>query len=273
VCNIDLSYPAVPSTCGHGDHVETYTPVQGPDRSVSFTHDHFSGYGWIAGTNPTLGDSHDVAGAKFFTFHLDRASLVTITVTPALEVDPLDAAFSLYVGTLPAGAHDDAAYDPLNPVDPITFLPVASPADAAPQRRWRYRPHDGFRDTRRYSTTGGLDADGNPVHPFVGQFDALGSFSIANADAIPGDPDSADGNWAKIFYILSVNDRPAGVAERLRAFPLAAGDYTLAVGGANCNDDTAACTGPHHEATISVSTRPLFRHPRGRDHRFDRDGR
>lgn len=263
VCNIDLSRPAAVTVCGDPDEGQTtYTPTESPDGTVSITDGQFKRFGWVAGTNRTLGNSHELDGGNFFTFHVDRFSLVTIRVVPEEISDPLDVAFSLYWGKLPTDGHDDTAYDPLNPVDDTTFLPIASPTDKAPFARWTYHPHDGYRDTLRYSTTGGLGPDGYPLHPFIGQFDALGSWSMANADAIPGDPESAAGNWAKIYYILSLNTRGAGEAETMRALPLPPGDYTLAVGGANCNTDAPACVDPLETATVSVQIRPLLPKPR-----------
>ncbi|NOS82348.1 MAG: hypothetical protein HOP32_12280, partial [Nitrospira sp.] len=81
-------------------------------------------FGWIAGTNPGLGDSHNVS---FFKFHLNEASLVDITMTGANEAG-LNPAFTLYAGLLGDEAHDDTAFDPANPVDG-SLNSIASPVD------------------------------------------------------------------------------------------------------------------------------------------------
>jgi hypothetical protein len=214
-------------------------------------------FGWIAGTNPTLGNTHNVAGADFFVFRLEALSFVSIRVTPEATADPLDVAFSLYSGILPDEATDDSAYDSLNPLDPVTLLPIASPTDSAPSGAWKYKSHDGFRDTLRFKTTGGVDGDGYPLHPFVGQFDALGSFSMANEDAVPGDPATVPGNWGTVFYILSMNLKGPGVPESVQSLVLPAGEYTIAAGGASCNDDSPACTAPLDAATVSVLIQPV----------------
>jgi hypothetical protein len=190
-------------------------------------------------------------------FRLEALSFVSIRVTPEATADPLDVAFSLYSGILPDEATDDSAYDPLNPLDPVTFLPIASPTDSAPSGAWKYRSHDGFRDTLRFKTTGGVDGDGYPLHPFVGQFDALGSFSMANSEAVPGDPSTAPGSWGQLFHILSMNGKGAGVAESVQSLALPAGEYTIAAGGASCNDDTPECTTPLGAATVSVRIQPM----------------
>ncbi|HXJ34913.1 MAG TPA: hypothetical protein VMS22_12850 [Candidatus Eisenbacteria bacterium] len=221
---------------------------------------------WADATRNILGDSHHCLGSGdfFYKFHLDGPSLVTISVEgiaiPDAFVDlGLDPAFTLYKGLMSLEGHDDASFDPLNPVDDVNFLPMASRVDAAPPGHV-YTPHDGFRDTLNYSTTGGLyteDNDGGdpfnvgyPINPYAGQFDALGDWSMANAYGIPGQPtipsacpvdECPDGNpvgdWATIYYVAHRNDH-VGVgavadttAEVLQDEPLDAGDYTVIVGG------------------------------------------
>jgi len=227
---------------------------------------------WADGTRPVLADSHRLlgAGSYFYKFHLDGESLVTLTLeTVPVQRDGqtypagLDPAFSLYRGLMPLYGHDDTPYDPANPLDDIDFLPVASPVDVAPEGHV-YAPHDGYRDTHGYSTTGGLfspandggnaDLDGSPVNPFVGQFDALGDWSMGNEWAVPGQPTlpsgcpvakCPDGNpagdWAKIFYVGHKNDHagigatPDTTTEILEDQDLEPGDYTVVIGG-GCAD-------------------------------------
>ena len=125
----------------------------------------------------------------------------------------------------------------------MTFLPVASPTDTAPSPHHHYTPLDRFRDTLHYSQTGGVDASGNPVHPFTGQFNALNDFSMANEDAVPGQP--ANGNWATIKFITYQDHFGPGHAESI-TLRLRAGTYTIAAGGANC-------TGPGAGAACGAS--------------------
>jgi len=256
ICNVDLSRPIVTSTCGDPDNPDdsaSFTPTQ-VGKTVKFTDGSFTGYGWIAGTNATLGDSHEIDDAKAYVFRLQRASLVTISfANDPSNPTPLDPAFSLYAGILPNEAHDDTAFDPLNPVDDINFLPVASPTDTAPNPFHHYFPLDRWRDTLHYSQTGGLDATGSPVHPFVGQFNALNDFSMANPDADPGQDPAGD--WGTINYITHQNRFGAGRTETLTIL-LPRGDYTVIAGGANCNDDNpaSACRlAAPYSGTVSVT--------------------
>jgi hypothetical protein len=215
----------------------------------------FTRYGWRKGTEPTLGDSHQVTtNAEFWKFHVATTAVVTITFLQG--EDGLDPAFSVYRGLLPDTAHDDTAVDPLNPVDDALFCATASPKDAhdAP---YTYLVHDGYRDTLAYSTTGGLDTDAcSPLVSYVGQFDAFASWSMANAA----------GDWARIAYVASVSATPftgndhgshtagngaqsAGMGETL-TLVLDPGDYTIAAGGEACADDTGDCTQPRLYGTV-----------------------
>jgi len=257
VCNILLSNPPITSVCGDPDNPDetaSYTPQVRPDGTVFIEDPAFTGYGWSGGTNAVLGDSHELDGGNFFVFELKRLSGVIIGFAndSAANATPLDTAFSLYAGWLPNEAHDDTAFDPLNPVDDVTFLPVASPTDTAPFPHHRYTVLDRWRDTLHYTQTGGLDANGDPIHPFVGQFNALNDWSMATPDAVPGQP--ADGNWATIHYLAHRNSLGAGGTERLIAL-LPAGKYTIAAGGANCDDFAPASScqlGPFYSGVVSL---------------------
>lgn len=81
--------------------------------SGTLTKTSFSSYGWVAGADNDLGDSHQVARASgYFKFNLTQALTVNISVTAAsVRMDP---AFSVYAGLLPDGAHDYDAHDPLS---------------------------------------------------------------------------------------------------------------------------------------------------------------
>ena len=306
VCNKPFAVlPAADYVC----EGQTYAgPTVSRDGTLTYRQT-FKKDGWIKGTNPQLGDSHEIGGGdgNFFVFHLDHRSRVTITFAadqsiggagcpsgwgrPDIAQDSLKPAFTLYRGLLPGDGHDDAAFDPLNPVDDVDFAPSVSPVDAVPGdpgipaflmdpatgtfspnpaftgdvADWysdHYRPHRGYRDTLNFTLTGGMDATGNPVHLYSGQFDALGDWSMANEDALPGDELSPDGNslvngnWSKIFYITHAKSsgadrrgqyRPAAVTN----LELPAGDYTIAADGANCNDDSVACVGPFLNGALS----------------------
>ena len=84
----------------------------------------------VYGTTATLGDTHELAGGDFFKFHLDQASLVSISFSDNGNAGALDPAFSLYSGLLPDDAHDDTNVDPLNPKAATPpFGKIASPVD------------------------------------------------------------------------------------------------------------------------------------------------
>jgi len=62
-----------------------------------------------------------------------------------------------------------------------------------------YVVHNGYRDTLNGTQTGGIDTNpaspnyGNLLNPYLGQFEAFGSWSMSNAG----------GDWSKIFYVSS----------------------------------------------------------------------
>ena len=233
---------------------------------------------WADGTRAVLADSHHVlaSGDFFYKFHLDVPSLVTVTVSTVTIPQPppytdipatADPAFTLYGGLMTLMGHDDVSYDPLYPFNDDYTAQAASRTDAAPPGHV-YTPHDGYRDTLNYSTTGGnytpatdggdSSLDGFAIHPYEGQFDALGDWSMANAYAVIGTPtipsqcpiaDCPDGNpvgdWTTIYYVTHKNDHmglggiPDTTPEVLTSMPLDPGDYTIIVGGGcpDCSDN------------------------------------
>lgn len=218
--------------------------------TYSQTLNQYKAYGWVAGTNPELGDSHGIGGvsARWYRFALLEPGLVDISVIQ--QTEGLDPAFTLYRGVLPLSAHDDTPTDPLNPLDPITFEPIQNPLDADPGGL--YLPHSGYRDTVNRT--------------YAGQFDAFGDWSMAN-DA---------GQWAKIEYVLAVSgtstsdpsrgltwggngnhNTAVGTGESLLAYYLPPGTYSVAIGGERCNDGTAACRGGFYSATFSLRVQPV----------------
>jgi len=234
-------------------------PVSGSVDNGSFYRN-----GWITGTHATLGDSHHLAEGNFFIFRLTQPSFVDIGFShidgaggneindPAFGLDP---AFSLYAGIFPELAHDDTDYDPLfgrgvdhYPNDPFIWKYLAdrvtpNPAYTPTVAAWytsHYKPHNGYRDTLNYTATNG--------QYYEGQFDALGSWSMANEDARPDEPDTAPGNWAKLRYLTHVNAHVTALGvdgmpsadvddtpETLGHYPLPAGTYTIAASGAACD--------------------------------------
>lgn len=206
-----------------GAHVE-YIDLGGGGSAT----DAMKRYGWIAGADTDLGDSHQVS---FFKFSLSQSSLVDITMTGANELG-LNPAFSLYAGLMGDLAHDDTAFDPNNPVDG-SFNKIASPVDNGVTT-------DAFGRVSPFRDTANID--------FEGQFNALGTWSMAS------DP-SDGGVWRVIEYLTHKNDTAGN--ESLLGYFLPAGDYTIVASGAACNSTGATCTGPFINGTVNVSTSPV----------------
>ena len=227
----------------------------------------FTRFGWIKGTETTLGDSHYLTvNANFWKFHLATTASVTITFTASgTSASSLNPAFSVYSGLLPTDGHDDVTVDPLNPVNG-SGCAIASPKDAH-SLPWTYQVHDGYRDTLNFSTTGGVTQSpagcNHPIHPYVGQFDAFASWSMANAS----------GRWTKITYVSSVSATAftghdtstahvagnTGTQETLTLSSLPAGDYTIAAGGESCTvapPYSGACGSPRLYGTVKYTHTP-----------------
>lgn len=153
-----------------------------------------SDFGWYQGTEPTLGNSHDI---RWFNFTLAEDSFVDIFVAatgagtfpnfngagvqsasaPTFNsVGSLNVGFSLYSGLVPASSYENA---PVNNFDAVNFN---------------------------------------------GLFNALGDTTMGNNG----------GQVNTIKYITSKNDsNSAYLPEYLTNYFLKAGEYTLAVGGAS----------------------------------------
>lgn len=201
-------------------------------RTVSVTVNGVKRFSWIAGTNPSLGDSHAV---QFFNFRLDQPSFVSITWTQVGS--GLDPAFTLYRGLLVYYGHDDAVSDPLNPQDD-SFKPVQNTKDTGSiaDIQGIVSP---FRDTVS------PESSANNFNFYQGQFNALNGWSQGRQD---GDW------WSAVEYLAHRNDN-SGPSESLLNQQLPAGDYTIAAGGAACNDNatSATCRNPSLTATLTFS--------------------
>jgi len=193
---------AIPAAA-HVNYIDLSNPLVSPGGVNGSS---FSNYGWWDGTRTTLGDSHDLAGGDFFRFHLDQTSRVSITFSDLSGSGLLNPAFTVYRGLLPDEAHDDALVDPLNPRALVPPFPkVASPVDDGVTTDFAGRVSP-LRDTVNVT--------------FVGQFNALASWSMANES----------GDWTVLEYVTHVG--PAGGnSVALTSFVLGPGDYTIAAAG------------------------------------------
>lgn len=225
-----LAQPAA----AHVDYFDLGAKLFVDANGASFGQELFNDSGWFAGTEATLGDSHDVAGGVFFKFRLDTAARVSISFSDSDNSGLLNPAFSLYAGLLPAESHDDTRIDALNP-----SRLVVTPAPRV------------VKQASLADNGVAVDADGD-VSPFrdtanltfSGQFDALGDWSMANSDAdvhclaqaggvcnaAALSAAAAAGEWSVIRYLTHV--APSGGNKvQLLNYLLQADDYTIAAGG------------------------------------------
>ena len=115
-----------------------------------------------------------------------------------------------------------------------------------------YLKHSGYRDTVN--------------NTYEGQFDAFGSWSLANdatqhatveyVTAVSGTSDS-DPSRGLTWGGNGNHDTAVGTGESLLQHYLPAGTYSVAIGGARCNDGTATCTGAGYSATFSLNVQPV----------------
>ncbi len=205
--------------------------------SLTITNQTVTGnYGWADAADGVLGDSHR---GRAFRFHLDRAALVSLTVTanPNATTNSLGGffpAYSIYSGV--------AAIAPF----PATQTALPSSAD-----------HD-FSDASVAWRTWWVQQNLNPAatdpSPTDGSWNALGDWKIGGDGDLPGD-----------FSQLSTFIYRGSAADTNRAgtvtgsFELAAGDYTIFIGGndiANKTSNTALS--PYGiSATLAVTPNPV----------------
>ncbi len=192
----------------------------------------FENYGWFDGTRATLGDSHHLAGATLFSFHLDHDSYVSITFSDTGSTGLLNPGFSVYRGLLPDEAHDNANFDPLNPAHFDPGPPPHAVKDPSPVDNGvtadAYGRISPFRDTVNIT--------------FVGQFDALHTWSMANESS----------EWAVIQYMAHASPT-GGNSVSLTNLLLAAGDFTIAAGGGVDCAGNPGCYISNIDGTVAFS--------------------
>lgn len=211
----------------------------------------YKAFGWVDGTDADLGDSHQIGGlsARWYRFTLTQPGLVDLSMIQ--NTAGLDPAFTLYRGALNLSAHDDTVTDPLNPVDPNTFLPIQSVVDADPSGQ--YLKHSGYRDTVNQT--------------YEGQFDAFGNWSMANDAtqiatveyvlAVSGTSD-ADPSRGLTWGGNGNHNTAVGTGESLLQYHLQPGIYSVAVAGERCSDESSPlCGGIQHTATFTLRVEPV----------------
>lgn len=193
-----------------------------------------SNYGWADAADGILGDSHK---ARAFRFHLDNPASVTIS----FEANPKATATS--VGGLLPGI---SLYQGLAAIAPF----AASQTDLAPGA-----DHDFCAASVAWRTTWAQEnlGVGYDATATDGSWDALGSWKIG------GDGDKA-GDYSQlssfVFKGFGVDYDLNGSASLTRT--LAAGDYTILVGGNDiANKGTAAASSAFGlKGTVSVNAVP-----------------
>lgn len=188
-----------------------YTPTQ---STATVDINDVNDWGWAAGTQPTLGDSHE---ANFFNFRLDRRSDVTISwLVHDGQGNYVDGGFSLYGGVMVYQGHDDAR-EALNPASGAPPVKRQSPLDTG-----TVKDAQGIASALRNTV--------NNAQPYVGQFNARKNWGQTNPA----------GNWSNLRILKVVNARnpAAGFSRRsadtleqltVRLLP---GNYTIIAGGA-----------------------------------------
>lgn len=180
------------------------------DVNNPFTDSVTSDFGWYEGTQATLANSHDL---RWFSFTLAQASYVDISVanlgagnftassrtvpggagSAFTSVGDLDVAISLFSGMVPASS-----------VESVTNVPAVG-------------IHPG--GLGGFAVTGqGITTIGTNAGPF-----GAGINTLTNTG----------GATSSISYLAHANDFGSGLTEALNHVFLAAGQYTLLVGGAS----------------------------------------
>lgn len=171
-------------------------------------------WGWAAGTQPTLGDSHE---ANFFNFRLERRADVTITwLVHDGQGNYVDGGFSLYGGVMVYQGHDDAR-EPLNPASGVPPVKKQSPLDTG-----TVKDAQGIASAPRNTISN--------AQPYVGQFNARKNWGQTNPA----------GNWSNLRILKVVNarnpaagfSRNSGVTLEKLTVRLLPGNYTIVAGGA-----------------------------------------
>lgn len=229
-------------------------------------------YGWADGTDANLGDSHR---ETFFRFVLSSPTDVTVSVarrdgTQTGATGVLLPGFSLYrigTGTMPASTHDGAAASIAYLTTTFGTAGVAEAfTDSNTDTFWN--PGESFTDA---NGNGAWDSAGLGNSGKEGSFNALGDWQIFNDAGVVGDfryiGHAADGGAANYGLASGINGDGLADGFVTASFSgLVAGEYFIAVGGANLADQanfqssgeygTIGVTFPTYGITVSVTAIP-----------------
>lgn len=174
------------------------------DVNNPFTDSVTSDFGWYEGTQPTLANSHDL---RWFTFSLAQASYVDISVASLGAGD-----FTASSRTVTGGA--GSAFTSVGDLDvAISLFSGVVPDNSVESVTDVNGTLNGFPVPGQGITTIGTNA---------GPFGA-GINTLTNTG----------GDTSSISYLMHANDFGSGLDEALNHVFLAAGQYTLLVGGAS----------------------------------------
>jgi hypothetical protein len=241
-------------------------PETSSDRTVG------SAYGWADGTDSNFGDSHR---ETFFRFVLSDTTDVTVSVarrdgTQTGAAGVFLPGFSLYrigTGTMPASTHDGAAASVAYLTANFGTAGVAeSFIDSNTDTFWT--PGESFTDA---NGNGVWDSAGLGNSGKEGSFNALGDWQIFNDGGQVGDfryvGHAADGSAGNYGLVSGINGDGLADGFVTGSFTgLIAGEYFIAVGGANYGDQsnlknsgqygTVGVTFPTYGITVSVTAIP-----------------
>ena len=206
--------------------------------SLSITNQTVTGtYGWADAADGVLGDSHR---GRAFRFHLDRAALVSLTVSanPNATTNSLGGLFPAY-----------SIYSGLAAIAPFPASQTALPSSA---------DHD-FSDASVAWRTWWVQQNLNPAatdpSPTDGSWNALGDWKIGGDGDLPGDFSQLS---TFIYRGSAVDTNRAGTVTG--SFELGAGDYTIFIGGNDITNKTSnTALSPYGiSATLSVAPNPVL---------------
>ena len=194
-------------------------------------------FGWADAADGVLGDSHK---GRAFRFHLDNSTLVTLTVAAnplatGTSLGDLTPAFSIYSG-LVAIAPFAVGW---------TNLPVSPDHDFSPSSvAWR-----------TWWVQQNIDTNATTEAPTDGSWNALGEWKIGGDGDLPGD----FSQLTTFTYKGSASSTTSG-GSVTGSFALAAGDYTIMIGGNDIANKTAgtAASARGISATLAITPTPTL---------------
>ena len=194
-------------------------------------------FGWADAADGVLGDSHK---GRAFRFHLDNSTLVTLTVAAnplatGTSLGDLTPAFSIYSGL--------AAIAPF--AVGWTNLPVSPDHDFSPSSvAWR-----------TWWVQQNIDTNATTEAPTDGSWNALGEWKIGGDADLPGD----FSQLTTFTYKGSASSTTSG-GSVTGSFALAAGDYTIMIGGNDIANKTAgtAASARGISATLAITPTPTL---------------